>query len=74
MNFNKKIYMFECEHKTTTTIEEIQKELDKVSNDLEVAIDMEVREELKFQLVLELSDKKCKLIKELHKAIDDKYL
>lgn len=74
MNFDKKIYMFECEHRTTPTFETIQDELDKISNDLEVAKEMDIRDELKFQLVLELSDKKCKLIQELHKAIDDKYL
>lgn len=58
----------------TTTLETIQEELDKVSNDLEVAQGMDIREELKFQLVLELADKKNKLINAFHKAIDDKYL
>lgn len=60
-------------YENTTTLETIQEELDKVSNDLEVAKGMDIREELKYQLVLELSDKKCKLIKALHQAIDDKY-
>ena len=54
-------------------LETLKEELDKVSNDLEVAEKMDIREDLKFQLVLELTDKKYQLIKALHKAIDEIY-
>jgi len=74
MNFDREMceMVFKYEHKLTT-LETIQEELNKVSNDLEVAKGMNIRDELKFQIVLELADKKRKLIKAFHKAIDEKY-